>query len=112
MANHHKNGPQAAASGPAKAYVGRGVRVTVRFGDAVITGARPSREIVEKNVGMSTVVLEQATRKLAVPGIKLPSKRDVPQFFADDANPDIIVRRLNGRLQRGRLVNGSFKAID
>jgi hypothetical protein len=115
MANHRKNGALAGGRGQivrSKAHVGRVVRVKVKFGDSVIEGLRPSPEAVEINVKRSTDALEQAGKRLFVPGVRLRSKKDVPQFFADDKDPEIIVRRLNGRLQRGRLVNGSFEAID
>ena len=85
---------------------------STKFGSVVVTGSRPSPASVEANVHRSTAALERATKKLVKPGIFIRAKRDVPQFSVVEDEPGVFVRRLNGRIERGRVVAGVFKAID
>lgn len=93
-----------------KATASRGFKT--KFGRVVVTGTRPSAESVKANVSRSTEALERVSRKLVKPGISLRSKKDVPRFSVVEDEPGVFIRRLNGRIQRGRVVAGVFKVID
>lgn len=88
----------------------RGVKT--KFGSVVVTGARPSASSVKANVSRSTEALERVTKKLIRPGVSLRPKKDVPQFSVVEDEPGVFIRRLNGRIERGHVVAGMFKAID
>lgn len=81
----------------------------VKFGAVTITGSRPSADEVKLNIGRSTIALDRVAKKLAKPGVRIRPKKDVPLFFVDPENPDLIVRKLNGELTRGVLEGGVFK---
>lgn len=84
----------------------------VKFGTVTVTGSKPSAASVKTNVERSTQALERVTKKLTKPGVVLPQKKDVPRFSVAEGETNVFVRKLNGRTERGRLVNGAFKVID
>ena len=84
----------------------------VKFGSVTISGAKPSADEVKTNVARSTAALERVTRKLTNPGVMIRAKRDVPQFSVAEGDPGVFVRRLNGRTERGRLIDGQFRVIE
>lgn len=85
-----------------------GTKVTTRLGNVSVSGYKPSRELVEANVDRSTQALERVGQRLTKPGVRLPDKKGVPRFSADENNPNIFIRRLNGKTTLGRLQNGQF----
>jgi hypothetical protein len=87
-------------------------RFKAKFGGVTITGNRPTAEIVSRNVERSSMALEQVSKTLSKPGVAIRAKRDVPQYSAAEDEIGVFIRRLNGRVQRGRLVNGVFQVID
>jgi hypothetical protein len=89
-----------------------GKTVKTRFGNVVVTGAEPSEAVVKANIDYGTQALERVAKRLLKPGVVLPSKKDVPRFSADGSEPGVLIRRLNGRVDRGRLVDGIFQVID
>lgn len=56
--------------------------------------------------------LELALESLLTPGIVIEEKWGVPLFWVSKNEPDVFVRRLNGREQRGRMIDSEFQAID
>ena len=84
----------------------------VKFGSVTISGDKPAAETIRANVERSTQALERFTKKLARPGVTLREKKDVPQFSVAEGETGIFVRRLNGRTERGRFVDGSFRVIE
>ncbi|EZP65309.1 hypothetical protein [Novosphingobium naphthalenivorans] len=84
----------------------------VRFGDVTVTAPAPPRASVERNVKLSTQALERVARRLARPGTVLRTKKNVPLFSVDSDNPDILIRQLNGKTERGTIVDDAFQAID
>jgi hypothetical protein len=84
----------------------------VKFGSVTISGSKPSAGLVKKNIERSTAALERVVKRLERPGVDIRAKRDVPQFSVADGEPGVFIRRLNGRINRGRLVNGAFEVID
>ena len=87
-------------------------RSKVKFGSVIVSGTKPSADLVEANVKRSTEALERVTKKLVKPGISLRAKKGVPRFFIDETEAGVIMRRLDGRTERGRLVNGIFEVMD
>jgi len=84
----------------------------VKFGSVTISGNKPSAGLVKKNVERSTAALERVVKRLERPGVDIRAKKDVPQFSVADGESGVFIRRLNGRINRGRLVNGAFEDID
>lgn len=82
--------------------------ITTKLGEVTVRGAKPSAELVEANVNRSTRALERVGKKLIKPGVHLPEKKGVPRYSADENNPDVFIRRLNGKVTTGRLQNGQF----
>jgi hypothetical protein len=118
--------PMTAASRPAKARPARattrivsrpdpkgGEWHTVTFGDVTITAQRPSDEEIQRNVEASTAALKRALPAFLRPGVRIYPKKDVPLFWADDNDPNISIRKLNGKIERGIVdEDGQFKATD
>lgn len=84
----------------------------VKFGSVTISGSKPSAGLVKMNIDLSTAALERVVKRLDKPGVDIRAKKDVPQFSVADGEPGVFIRRLNGRVNRGRVVNGAFEAID
>jgi hypothetical protein len=88
----------------------RGARV--KFGSVTISGAKPAAAKVDANVAFSTAALERVTKTLSKPGVVLRPKKDVPLFSASEGERGVFIRRLNGRVERGHMVDGAFQVID
>ena len=84
----------------------------VKFGCVTVSGAKPDPDTVRENVERSRAALERVAHVLTKPGIRIRPKKDVPLYSASEDEPGIFIRKLNGRLERGRFVNGSFKVVD
>lgn len=90
----------------------RGSLSKVKFGNVVVTTSKPAKSVVAANVTRSSEALERVAKKLIKPGFSIRQRHDVPHFSVDETDPKVFVRRLNGRTERGRLVNGRFEVID
>lgn len=90
---------------------GRGSRSSnVKFGDVVVSGKKPPQKLVVQHVERSTEALERVGKKFVRPGVSLRFRTGVPSYYADENEPGVFFRVLNGETQRGRLVNGKFQA--
>jgi len=87
-------------------------RSTTKFGEIVVVGRRPSKALVKEHVKVSTEALERVGKTLTKPGVKLRTRKDVPLYSIAKNEPNVLVRRLNGRKERVRLVNGVFEVVD
>ena len=83
-----------------------------KFGSVIVQGEKPSKARVEANVAFSSLALERVGRNLLNPGISLRPKKDVPQYSAVEGQPGVFVRRLNGTVSRGQMVDGVFRVVD
>ena len=54
--------------------------------------------------------MARALVRLTRPGIRLRPKRGIPLFQVDENDPDILIRDLNGKRERGVFQDGEFKA--
>ncbi|MCZ8043251.1 MAG: hypothetical protein O9330_12275 [Beijerinckiaceae bacterium] len=87
-------------------------RAKVKFGDVTISGTKPSAEVVKVNVERSSLALERVAKKLMSPGVTIRPKKGVPQYSVADGEAGVFIRKLDGRVERGRVVGGVFKVID
>jgi hypothetical protein len=83
----------------------------ITFGGVTIEGRKPSAESVKANVEQSTNALSRLSSKLTRPGIRLSRKKGVPRFSVDENDPAIFIRALDGRTDRGRMINGEFEPV-
>jgi hypothetical protein len=81
----------------------------IKFGSVTISGAKPSAAAVKANVERSAKALERVTKSLLKPGVVIRAKKNVPQYAVAEGETGVFVRRLNGRTEHGRLVNGKFR---
>ncbi|MEG3162420.1 hypothetical protein U1763_18110 [Sphingomonas sp. LB2R24] len=84
----------------------------IKFGDVTVTAPAPSATMVKHNVKRSTEALERLAKRLGKPGVSIRARKNVPLFSLDSDNPDVMIRTMNGRTERGRMVDGAFHAID
>lgn len=84
----------------------------IRFGSVTISGTKPAAKVIAMNVERSTKALERVTKNLVKPGVVLRTKRDVPHYSVAEGETGVFIRRLNGRTERGRVINGAFQVID
>jgi len=75
-----------------------------------VEAARPSSAEVKRNVLAGQKALLRAKDAFLAPGVNIHAEKDVPLFSVDPANPTIVVRKLNGKKERGVLKNGVFEA--
>ncbi len=82
----------------------------LRFGSVEIAGKAPDPLVIEINVESGRRALARAKGAFTNPGIRLYKRKGVPQFRADESEPHVLIRELDGRVERGTIVNGSFVA--
>ena len=83
----------------------------VRFGRVVVEAAKPSPDQAKRNIAAGRSALGRAKTALLKPGVHVRVAADVPLYHADPNTPGLLVRTLNGRITRGRLVAGRFKPV-
>jgi hypothetical protein len=110
MAAKHEDGSGAIVE--AKVYKRSRKRARVKVGGVFVTGDKASAAEVKQAVARSTDMLERLGKKIARPGVRLQAARGVPLFSVDPHRPDRLVRKLNGKIERGILENGAFKVLD
>jgi hypothetical protein len=85
---------------------------TIKFGDVTITAQRPNDAEIQRNVEAGWAGLARALPRLVRPGVRIYPKKDVPLYSCDPDDPNIFIRKLNGKTQRGVFEDGQFKATD
>lgn len=83
----------------------------VRLGGVVVEAAKPSANQAKRNIAAGRSALGRAKTVLLKPGVQMRVAADVPLYHADPTTPGLLVRTLNGRITRGRLVDGRFKPV-
>lgn len=86
--------------------------VRVKFGDVEIVAAAPTRELIVENVKLGTEALQRLGRRLERPGVTIRARKGVPLYAVADGEPGVLIRTLDGRTERGRIVDGVFKVIE
>lgn len=75
----------------------------VTFGSVTVATAVPAHDEVERNIEAGQAAMARGLRALLKPGVRILSKKNVPLFSVDPDNPRIIIRKLNGKTDRGTL---------
>lgn len=58
------------------------------------------------------MALARALPKLTKPGVRIKIRKGVPYFHADFENPKLLIRQLDGKITRGKIVDGKFRVIN
>lgn len=86
---------------------------TVTFGSATVTA--PKRSVAaaraDRKADSTSQMLSRLAERLATPGIQIRAVKDVPLFQADPEYPSRLIRVLNGKRERGIIVDGKFKVL-
>lgn len=102
--------PREAATVVVRGGKGR-VRAVYSFGSAEFQGTKVHAEVPPETLEQSRRAMRQLGVRLLKPGVKLPDRKGVPKFYADEQDPALIIRVLDGKRERGRFENGQFKAV-
>lgn len=86
-------------------------RARVKVGEVVVTVHKPTAAEIKHNVAKGSSALDRLKERLIRPGVRVYAKKDVPLYFADAERPGIYIRKLNGKIERGVLENGTFKVV-
>lgn len=84
---------------------------TVVFGQVEVSAQKVSSKTKKRNVTMGNTAISRAATTLREPGVSLNAAPGVPLFFADETDPALIVRILNGQSTRGKIEGGKFKIV-
>ena len=85
--------------------------VTTKLGNVTVSAQKPSAALVKDNVKRSSQALERAAARIVRGGIAIPPRKNVPLYSVDEDNPKIVIRKLNGQVSRGQLVDGKFQEL-
>lgn len=83
--------------------------VEVTFGHVSVSVQQPTAANVKRAVTASKKVAKGLGERLVKPGVTLRHPPGVPVFTADPLDPQRVVRRLHGKVERGHFVKGQFK---
>lgn len=78
------------------------------FGTTTVVVEAPTEKMEADNVKRGQEALARGLMALTKPGVTLVLPRNVPRFRVDRVDPSVLVRTLNGRTTRGRIVQGKF----
>lgn len=81
---------------------------TVRFGLVTVTDEAPSDAVVKVGIRQGNAGLDRALTAIVTPGVKLKLKAGVPLYAADPKDPNLLIRQLGGKSERGRFESGKF----
>jgi hypothetical protein len=99
------------AYGKGKRALSRGT-VSVTFGSVTIKADAPDRLAIAKNVRQGNTALSRVAAKIGAPGVAIEEKPGVPLFRADPENPKVLIRSLDGEVERGTMRAGKFVAAE
>ena len=72
----------------------------------------PDHQTLVINVKAGRDALGRAKEVFTTAGVKLQLREGIPTFRADSTNPQVLIREIAGRVERGRIVNGAFIPVD
>jgi hypothetical protein len=88
---------------------GKGGRISImRFGSVAAKTHSPHPDIKGANITAGQDALKRSKKAFIKRGVALRHRKGVPIFFADPKEPSVLIRRLNGQEERGRIVGGAF----
>jgi hypothetical protein len=86
---------------------------TVRFGSVTVSNNEPDASVIAANVKAGRDALQRARTVLMQPGVRIDRRPGVPRFSVDAKNPSVLIRDLDGRIERGRIEkDGTFLAVE
>lgn len=88
-----------------------GVMTQVNFGRVSVQVNIPALAQIKSNIMQGQKALARAKDRILKPGVKISAKKNVPLFSVDPRKPDVLIRTLNGKTQRGTISSGKFRAI-
>ncbi len=88
------------------------VGARVKFGAVTVAAAQLDQKAAQSNVEKGQRALARVAKKLSQPGVSIRAAKDVPLYSVDEIHPGRLIRKLNGRVERGVLENGHFKAVN
>jgi hypothetical protein len=90
---------------------GKQIKGTRRFKFGSVTVANNAAEAVDvaANIRAGTEALTRAKSALVTRGVRLKDTPGVPRFSVDARDPSVMIRNLNGEIERGRFENGAFE---
>jgi hypothetical protein len=80
----------------------------VKFGAVTVKGGQPDMMVVSRNVKLGNTAFNRAAAAIASPGVTMTKRAGVPVYRAASDDPKILIRTLNGKVERGRIVGGKF----
>ena len=89
---------------------GEGRFTTLQFGSVRAEAVAPHPDVKGANIAAGQEALKRAKTAFVTTGVSLRHRKSVPTYFADAHDPNILIRRLDGREERGRFVDGAFVA--
>jgi len=84
----------------------------ITLGAVTVRGLRPSEEQIARNITAGQQALERGVKALLKPGVRLYPKKNVPLYSVSDDDVNVYIRKLNGKADKGRIVDGEFQVID
>ena len=102
---------QSTADDPTAAARAKRGRTRVTVGEVTVSVHKPTAAEIKTNVAKGSSALGRLKSRLLRPGVRVYPKKNVPLYFADDLTPGVYLRKLNGKIDRGILEDGSFKVI-
>lgn len=96
---------------PAGLPAGQVGEVLVRFGSVEVRDVGFNPKEKQRNIGTGQVALSRAAPSIIKAGFAKRPKDSAPRFRADPGNPQILIRELNGKSEKGVFVAGKFKAL-
>lgn len=87
---------------------GRDMSKEVSFGSVTVRHQVPDDRTVSANILAGQEALMRARDAFIQPGVVLRRYSGVPLFSVDAHDPTILVRDLDGRIDRGSLIDGRF----
>ena len=84
--------------------------IEAKLGSTVVHIAQPSAQQLASGLADSRRALKALPSAIAAlpSSLKLKFKDDTPVFWADPADPTVVMRKLSRRISRGKFVNGRF----
>jgi len=80
----------------------------IKFGVVTVYHSVIDAETLAFNIASGREALGRAKDAFTKPGIALKHLTTVPKFRVDARDPKVIIRELDGHVDRGRIVNGAF----
>lgn len=68
-------------------------------------------ELGQKVQELERYLTQWLKKRLSTPGTFIPEEPGVPLYSVDSDDPSVLIRRLDGKEDRGVMVNGQFEAF-